>query len=102
MMLANTRINLITFGISVEINFKVVFNTRSEASAHVKRMCRKCKLKVPVQQQHNQLQTSSMPSLVTVLMTTVCVHISVGGCPVLLSVLSSPSTQCRVSAGREL
>lgn len=90
MLLANTRINLITFGISVEINFKVVFSTGSVASAHMKRMCRKCKLKMPVQQQHNQLQTSTMPSLVSALMSTVCVHISVGGCPVFLSVLSSP------------
>lgn len=89
MLLANTRINLITFGISVEINFKVVFNTGSVASAHVKRMCRKCILKVSVQQ-HNQLQPATMPSLVSALRTTVCVHISMGRCPVFPSVLSSP------------
>lgn len=32
----NTRIHLITFGISMEINFKVIFNTGSVDSVHVK------------------------------------------------------------------
>lgn len=58
-----TRINLITLGIPMEINFKIVFSTGSVASVRMKWMCIKRMPKMPLQLQCGELQPSVMQLL---------------------------------------